>query len=357
MTKSTIGLSVGLLGLFSPETRAQDDAPIDANQIALDPTGTGLLTIGNGTLLEPGHVHAHAVLQHLSQPVVRERVTGSARTLLVPRREQVDLAFSAGLMDRLQVSARVPLILSQPSLGLSGGELSSSAGWADPELALHTALLDGAIFPLQLGASIPVTVPVGRSDAWMSHGGWTVEPRLVAATLNGPVRFATRVGFRLQSESDLVHYQTQSKIRAAAGVQWYESETDILGLELLADLDVLGPTSDVLDWGERQSLELLAGYTHDLENGLELTAGLGTGLTSAVPTPRWRAMLSISWTTRAVEIDPCKHLSKDQPIPPECPDPMRDDLDQDGILNVDDQCPTDPEDFDGDRDLDGCPDP
>ena len=108
MTKSTIGLSVGLLGLFSPETRAQDDAPIDANQIALDPTGTGLLTIGNGTLLEPGHVHAHAVLQHLSQPVVRERVTGSARTLLVPRREQVDLAFSAGLMDRLQVYWNIP---------------------------------------------------------------------------------------------------------------------------------------------------------------------------------------------------------------------------------------------------------
>ena len=113
---------------------------------------------------------------------------------------------------------------------------------------------------------------------------FTVEPRLVAATLTGPVRFATRIGYRLQSEADLVHYQSQGKIRAAAGVQWLESETDILGLELLADLDVFGPSSQSVSRAEQQSLELLAGYTHDLQNGLELTAGLGTGLSSALPT-------------------------------------------------------------------------
>ncbi len=33
------------------------------------------------------------------------------------------------------------------------------------------------------------------------------------------------------------------------------------------------------------------------------------------------------------------------------------DDDLDGIINDEDLCPLDPEDYDGDRDTDGCPDP
>ena len=33
------------------------------------------------------------------------------------------------------------------------------------------------------------------------------------------------------------------------------------------------------------------------------------------------------------------------------------DDDLDDIINDEDLCPLDPEDYDGDRDLDGCPDP
>lgn len=32
------------------------------------------------------------------------------------------------------------------------------------------------------------------------------------------------------------------------------------------------------------------------------------------------------------------------------------DQDQDGIIDDEDACPLDPEDYDGDRDQDGCPD-
>ena len=45
-----------------------------------------------------------------------------------------------------------------------------------------------------------------------------------------------------------------------------------------------------------------------------------------------------------------------------CPDTVPEqqrfvhDHDLDGILNNTDQCPLDPEDYDGDRDEDGCPD-
>ena len=33
------------------------------------------------------------------------------------------------------------------------------------------------------------------------------------------------------------------------------------------------------------------------------------------------------------------------------------DDDLDGIINDEDLCPLDPEDYDGDKDFDGCPDP
>jgi OOP family OmpA-OmpF porin len=55
-----------------------------------------------------------------------------------------------------------------------------------------------------------------------------------------------------------------------------------------------------------------------------------------------------------------KEFGRKQPISviaPEPPPPVDEDPDKDGILGAADQCPNEPEDFDGFQDEDGCPDP
>lgn len=61
---------------------------------------------------------------------------------------------------------------------------------------------------------------------------------------------------------------------------------------------------------------------------------MGTGLAEGIGTPDWRLFLGAS-------------------ISPGGPS----DRDEDGLLDADDECPTDPEDRDNFEDLDGCPDP
>ena len=70
-----------LMLLFGGQAAAQD-APIDANTLSLDSTGTGFLSTGNGTVLERGQLHMMTAFHHLDSPVVwstvdtQERVAG-----------------------------------------------------------------------------------------------------------------------------------------------------------------------------------------------------------------------------------------------------------------------------------------
>ena len=360
MSRVHLGWWMAMAWAWAGEVRGQDAAPVDANQLSLDPTGTGLLTTGNGTVIDRGLIHIHGVFHHLERPIVGVPVLGTMddRVEQVGRREQLDLTVSGGIWKNLQLSARLPLVLSQPATTVrlfEPGDLPVSRGWADPELGIHASVLDGSVYPVQVGVSLPVTIPLGPDDQWMSHGGWTVEPRAVVSTLHGPIRFAGRLGFRIQPRADLIQYQTGQKLRSAAGVHWWINDENRTALEVVADLDLFSPATEQLTRWERQSVESLLGYSRQLTDQWALTAGLGLGLGTGLPTPAWRSLLSVSWTRQAIEIDPCKNIPEGQAIPLECPDPIRDDLDQDGILNADDECPTSPEDFDGLQDEDGCP--
>jgi outer membrane protein OmpA-like peptidoglycan-associated protein len=360
MKKTALGW--GVLFLCAADAAAQE-APLDANTLSLDSTGTGFLTTGNGTVLDRGQLHIMTAFHHLDSPVVwrtvdtAERIVGDDRLpALVPRREQVDLALSMGIWHRLQLSARLPVVLDQgDAYSLCESELTGGSSLADPELGLHAAVLDGQLFPVQIGLSVPVTVPVSQTQNWTSHGSWTMEPRLTLATLHGPVQLTSRVGYRLQEDAVFDGYERGDLLRTAVGLSWHQSDGFRVGLELVGELDLWSADSEVLETLDKQGLELLAGTQIDLGRGFRVTAGLGPGLTAAIPTPRWRGVAALSWTMQAIEPDPCKHVPAGEPLPPECPDPLRDDLDQDGILNEDDGCPVDPEDFDGLQDLDGCP--
>jgi outer membrane protein OmpA-like peptidoglycan-associated protein len=113
-------------------------------------------------------------------------------------------------------------------------------------------------------------------------------------------------------------------------------------------------------------MEIMPGVRHVLGNGATFGGGWSFGLNDA--TPDWEIIAYLSWPLCKVNADRDGDgiLDRDDECPddPEdydgymdydgCPDP---DNDGDGILDINDECPNDPEDFDNFEDEDGCPDP
>src|SRR5690606_16275363 len=81
------------------------------------------------------------------------------------------------------------------------------------------------------------------------------------------------------------------------------------------------------------ALELDAGVrVVPLDSPFAITAGAGAGLLEGVGVPKVRAFVGLSFIAEVS------------------------DKDKDGVLDANDQCPTEPEDVDGFQDADGCPD-
>ncbi len=90
----------------------------------------------------------------------------------------------------------------------------------------------------------------------------------------------------------------------------------------------------LLDNAAGVPLELMAGGWRKLVDDLVVRGGVSAGLTTAVGSPLFRAMLGVSW-------EPNEHPDRDL----------------DGLVDRQDLCPDDAEDFDSWEDADGCPDP
>ncbi|MEM7138581.1 MAG: OmpA family protein [Myxococcota bacterium] len=89
--------------------------------------------------------------------------------------------------------------------------------------------------------------------------------------------------------------------------------------------------------GARETpLELLGGFKYLDKRGFSTGIALTGGLTTAFGSPDWRIIGMLAYTMP----------EKDKPV----------DTDGDGIIDELDACPTEPEDFDGFQDEDGCPD-
>ncbi len=121
---------------------------------------------------------------------------------------------------------------------------------------------------------------------------------------------------------------------------------------------------------EQTPVEVLGGFKYLHPKGFVVGVSGSAGVTAGYGAPDWRGVGMIGYTMPGVEpildadgdtilddVDEC-------PTEPEdfdgfqdedgCPDP---DNDGDGVLDVNDGCPNDAEDIDGFEDEDGCPDP
>ena len=185
-------------------------------------------------------------------------------------------------------------------------------------------------------ASRPQQNYLGEPNASPNIGGWF--ELLGTFNAGSHFRIPLNVGYKTSFQQDVPSLEIGNQLTFAAAVQV------LLGQErFMLTMEAFGRTAadTRTGFGGRQEtpVELLGGFKFLHPKGITLgMAGTG-GVTSGYGNPDWRLIGMLAYTMPA--------KSKALPV----------DTDGDGIVDEDDACPNEPEDFDGFEDEDGCPDP
>jgi OOP family OmpA-OmpF porin len=220
----------------------------------------------------------------------------------------------------------------------------------DPILAITPSVIAEWRPARSLRLNLEVAYRLGIGDGATLRVGGRTEPADVDGPANQPVMIAG-------AGNDLRY---EDLLRFGIGLGWRATDAMELALEFQG--------SQVIDdWGNPAALSMEAtlGLKIFVERNSYLLLAGGAGIpTGGFQTPDGRALVGFVFEPSIGDRDGdgLRDDADQCPNEPEdfdgfadddgCPDP---DNDRDGILDVDDECPMVPEDRDGDADEDGCP--
>ncbi|XXF75322.1 kelch repeat-containing protein [Myxococcaceae bacterium GXIMD 01537] len=329
----------------------------DAERLRLSAAATDSLMVDTGRLLSEGGYRLSLLAGYERGILVLEGSDGSSHSLL-QYRTSAWLQGAWSPVARLEVSARLPVILSQGGHGaglLAGVSEPSSWGLGTPEVGARYSLLrreEGA--PVSLALGLDVGLPGGRASAFGRQENWAglqFAPRISVGREVGMFVLGASVGARVRSKEvepgrDVGTELEQGLVVATRG-EGLRGELALQVAESLVNPDV--------------AVELLGGVRLPIGHGFELNALAGHGFTDIPGTPSWRVGAGIAWAHQPPREDVCQGGRKHTPA--QCPDS---DDDGDSVLNTSDRCPLEagaPEnggcpdqDSEGDGDGDGVPD-
>lgn len=362
-----IPLAAGLLLLGSAGAQAQD-AGLSVQRFQPQP----------GAALNFNHVEGAGVLSHLQpafglsvnyayRPLTLRSSTGETSQILLDYDLAADVTAAVGLFDWVQLGIAVPytLLQSQPDLSALGLDPVATSALGDIRAVLRLKLYKSEDFRLAL--SIPVGLDTGSEADLHGEQGMTYEPRLLAEGTLGDLRLGGQVGYKIRPEGTYLQLTYASELTFGGGVELtvVPDRLSLVG-ELFGNL---APATTNGDLQGVAALEADLGGRYLLGNGHSLGVSVGAGLVRGYGTPLLRAFMGYGFTPKRVEKpkdsdgDGLVDLQDGCPAEPEdldqhedsngCPDP---DNDQDGVLDNADRCPKDPEDKDSFQDDDGCPD-
>jgi outer membrane protein OmpA-like peptidoglycan-associated protein len=334
---------------------------------------TGYFTLDSGRSIPGGGFEIGLLGMYANDIFVANRADERIFSV-VAEQWVLDLMLAWAPIDNFQLSLDMPFYLSQSSsdqvdfLG-RGSDVLEAAGVGDLRVTPKWTFLRGTYggrTGFDMGLLAIFSIPIGDSDAFQGEE-FRVEPRLAAEFLTASqFGVGANLGFLIRTGD-----QAFSNVEIGNQLTWG------LGLKIPLVYDLLqviveanGAVSVGLeDMGsEENPLEILGGFR--LSPGdVYITAGAGTGLTDGYGNPDLRVFLGLAYSTGDEDVAPLDSdgdgildMYDDCPFEPEdfdgfededgCPDP---DNDGDGILDIHDRCPNDPEDFDGFEDEDGCP--
>jgi outer membrane protein OmpA-like peptidoglycan-associated protein len=303
-----------------------------------------------------------------------------------------------GLFDRLVVAARLPVVLFMP--GAAGANtapmmrdpIASGPGLGDLALALRYRLVgeDADTFALALRteATIPLAEAIAPSQDLAGESGVTFSPSLAGELRFAPVRITANVGARFRQPAIYRTLQVRQELTWALAIS-----VDLVPEVLEAMLEGYGATPfDRFATASVSPVEAILGLRVRPIAPLFIGLAGGAGIGDAYGNPEFRGVLMLGWAdvaarpTTAPTDDVAEPVTTAVALPTETVEtaaptetvatptteevavastervvpPGRDtygQLDRDGdrLVDAEDQCVLDGEDYDEVEDPDGCP--
>ena len=281
-------------------------------------------------------------------------------------------AFGVHLGIPLEVGASLPFTIMNGSRGPDAlgdpndpndDKLYQLDGQGVGDFGVHVKARLAQVGPFGFGALASVYVPTGSSrDPFMGEAAATPQfMGLVDATF-GRLRLAVNGGIRIRRTTT---FMDMGEGGAPATMGSFTTSTALpVGFGVAygvipEKVELVGEVFGAIPLGEHkgyQPLEALGGVKFYLAKNSYLSLGAGRGLLpDQAGNPDFRAVVGIVF-----EPKPAQRASGHVPqevvaqVQPAQDDGLRD-RDNDGIVDRDDKCPDDMEDYDGIDDEDGCP--
>jgi len=364
--RATIHAALLVLALgATASARAQQGDQFDLNQFR--PTVQAREGFAINTADDLGHLRfgAQAYVDYSDDPLVFEANLGTAQSetvQLVHQQLTGHLQLSLGLVDRLILYMGLPyhfIIREDRNDFASGG-----AGLAIPGLAAavpHGAGLGdlwfGArgrlygerddVFQLAIQATLNFHTASAAVSGQNYRGGVDQSPQLggepeLLFTFNiaDVLRLSGNVGYRFRISQQLFNLRLGDELTFGLG-----AIIELVDEQLALIVEGYGRTgvstkTGSSGFGDREEtpFEVLLGAKYHHPKGFSAGVGAGFGVTRGYGAPDYRVFAMVAYTMPGKEEGPG-------------------DLDADGVMDDVDACPTEPEDFDGYQDADGCPDP
>jgi hypothetical protein len=363
---------------FAPSARAQQQPTLDVQRF--EPSGmvTGFAQTWSARQL-PRHRVSFEAMASYGWRVFQRSTLVQGRFL---RAEQaienltaVHMKLAVAPTDWMQVSLSAPVVqfvTTGPGLETFGGEQTNTVGYGDLQGEIGVIAI-----PEERGAGLGFTAfvsgPTGSRALLLTDGVPTVGARMAISGVAGPTHLAGHIGYRFKPGSSDVNgkVSVDDGLLYGVGVGFLLYEDIVrLNVEAVGETTV-GPgyrrITDVPITGRLHTAAELNGNLRIATRlGFDFLIGGGAGLTPAPGSPAARFEVGFGYVPEAppdADRDGIVNWEDDCRKDPEDFDNFRDDdgcpeadNDEDGLPDDEDACPDDPEDVDGFEDDDGCPD-
>ena len=382
--------------VFASGVQAQRAGQFDLNQFR----PSELATDGFAVSTADGQGHkrfgVQIYMEYADDPLVfRTNDSGGNRVNLQLVKQQLTghLMWNLGLWDHLVIFMDIPYQF----IVKSGGEasdvltgtpfeslLASGSGMGDTYLGARGNLYGTRddVFEIALQATMTISTASladseqnyrGQPDVSPYLGGWF--ELLMTFNPGDLVRIPLNFGYKLNNTQSLSNQDLLALANEAtwgAGLQVLVAQDKVMLTAEGFGRTSLGRSDATARFANRENspIEVLGGIKYLHPKGFVVGAAGSAGVHTGYGAPDWRATGMVGYTmperAPVLDTDGDGLLDPDDACPNEpedfdgfqdedgCPDL---DNDGDGILDVDDECPNEPEDFDGFEDEDGCPDP